>query len=459
MADYDLVIAGRLATPGGILDDGWLAVADGRIAAIGRGKPPTAAATHRAGDSIVCPGFIDGQVHACSYRGLAGLESTTRAAVAGGLTTIVDMPYDDPEPLTSMATLTRKIAAIEATAHGDVALYATVAKGQGTRALTELAEAGVCAVKLSSFESHPQRFPRIPADEILDVLEAMAATGLPVGLHNEDQEIVRARIARLKAAGRTGAEWHSESRPEAAELASTAHFLELGAASGAHVHIVHFSAARGYELVARYRNAGVRATAELCAHYLHFDPHVDTARLGARLKVNPPIRPKMREALWEEFEAGRVAFVSSDHSSWPIDNKLTPSIFDAGAGMTGLETLVCSFYTDLLRRGHDPIPVMCRQLAEYPARFFGLWPRKGGLVVGADADIVLLAPGARRFDAAGTHDDLNWSAYDGETFEARVAGTYVRGALVWDGESIVGAPGHGSFVPRTGPSIFAPPAA
>lgn len=203
----------------------------------------------------------------------------------------------------------------------------------------------------------------------------------------------------------------------------------------------------------------MRATAELCVHYLHFDAARDSQRLGARMKVNPPIRAGALPGLWRAFETGAVEFVSSDHSSWPVSNKLAASIFDAGAGMTGLETLAPSFGTDLRRRGYDPLPLMCRYLAEKPARFFGIWPRKGALTVGADADVVIIRDQARRFDASQTQDELNWSAYDGEIFDLTVVATYVRGVPVWDDGRIVGEPGHGRFIPRTGPSIFAPPSA
>jgi allantoinase len=451
---FDLVVLGAIVATDQVIQRGWVAVSEGRIAAMGQGTPPAAESLHDAGDDLVFPGFIDGQTHACSYGGYPGLASTTRAAAAGGITTIVDMPYDNPEPLNSLATLARKTAAIEAHAYGDVALYATVAPGQGTGELAGLREAGICALKVSSFESHPVRFPRIPNDELLNLLEASRDTDLPVGLHNEDQEIVRSRIAMLSQRGDTQPRWHSASRPLAAELAATAAFLELGAVTGAHVHIVHLSSASGYELVESYRARGVRATAELCIHYLHFDAARDIERLGARMKVNPPIRAGELDGLWQQFDAGRVAFVSSDHSSWPIDNKLTKSIFDAGAGMTGLETIVPSFYTDLERRGRNPVPVMREYLAELPAKFFGLWPRKGAIAVGSDADFTVLRRGSRAFDAARCHDDLNWSAYDGETFTASVVATFVRGRQVWDGAEIVGPPGHGRFVPRTGASIL-----
>lgn len=445
---YDRIVRGNIVTPSGRIEGGWIAISGERIAGIGSGEAPAARATDDAGRRWVLPGAIDGQTHAGSYRGLPGIESTTRSAVAGGVTTIVDMPYDNPEPLNTPERLAAKVAAVEKLAFCDVALYGTLAKGQAAADIAALAKGGICALKISAFESHPVRFPRIPADQVLDILEAVAETDLPVGIHNEDQEIVLARIKRFKDAGQTDFSRHPESRPVAAELAATAAFLELGAVSGAHVHIVHISVPRGYELVERYRAEGTRATAELCIHYLVFDHDSDGPRLGNRLKVSPPIRAGEREALWRELEAGRVAFVSSDHSSWPIDNKLVPSVFDSGAGIPGLETLVPAFWTGLAARRPDAPEAMAAYLAEKPAKFFGLWPRKGAIAVGADADLVILEEGVFPYDSRQAHDDLNWSPFDGIEFTVRVAGTYVRGTPVWDGETVTGAAGHGRFVPR-----------
>ncbi len=449
----DQLIRGTIVTPTGPIEKGWLGIEGGKIAAIGAGEAPAAAAVHDAGAAYVVPGIIDGQTHAGSYAGLPGIGSTTRSAVAGGITTIVDMPYDNPAPLNTPERLAEKQAAIAAHAHANVALYGTVMPGQDMSAVRPLIDAGVVAFKISGFESSPTRFPRIAADQLLDLFEALAPTAVPLGIHNEDQEIVRARIARAKAAGQNGIAAHSSSRPLAAEQASTAHFLELGALSGAHAHIVHLTSSRGFHLVETYRRDGFRATGELCVHYLWFDPEVDEA-LGARMKVNPPIRPGQIEALWADVVAGRVAFVSSDHSSWPIDNKFTPSIFDAGAGVPGLETLLPAFYTGAARRGLDAVRLTVEQLAERPAKFFGLWPEKGVLQPGADADIAIVAAESMVWDETQAHDELNWSPFHGRQFDCRVVRTYVGGKLAWDGQSVVNQPGDGRYAPRLGSHWF-----
>jgi allantoinase len=445
---YDLVLLGTLVLPERNLPNGWIAVLDGKIAEIGDGEPPSAKAVHDAGRDFILPGAIDGQTHATSYGGLPGLASTTRSAVAGGVTTIVDMPYDNPDPLNTMERLQAKIEAIETHSIADVALYATVAPGQGTGALADLASAGIVAIKISSMENHPVRFPRISSNDTLDILTAAASLKLPVGLHNEDQEIVLASAAALKAKGLVTPEWHAPSRPISAELAATANFMALGMATGAHVHIVHISCPEGFAIVRAFRDMGVKATSEMPVHYLHFDEARDIGRLGARMKVSPPIRGGVTTRLWDVLLHDEVEFVSSDHSSWPIASKLTASIFDARAGIPGLETLVPCFYTDLIGRVDSPERAVAAYLGEKPARFFGLWPQKGVLAVGADADIMVLRPGAITFDATHLHDELNWSPYDGETLQAAVVASFVRGTKTWNGVSVLGREGNGRFIKR-----------
>lgn len=444
----DLVIRGRVVTPDTIIENGWVAVAAGKIAAVGSGAAPAAAEVDDRGEALILPGAVDGQTHATSYKGLPGIADTTRSALAGGVTTLVDMPYDSPEPLDRTERLDAKVAAIAAHAHADMALYGTVTRETGTANVAALAAGGVAAFKLSSFESNPVRFPRIGEDLTLDLMEALAPTNLPVGLHNEDQEIVLARIARARAEGRDGIVAHAQARPESAELAATGQFLALGLASGAHVHPVHLTTETGFRLTSATAGLGARATGELCVHYLWLDAARDGARLGARMKVNPPIRADAIEGLWRSLDEDLVAFVSSDHSSWPIDNKLAGSIFDAGAGMPGLETLVPAFFTAAERRGLDAARLSAGYLAARPARFFGIDDRKGAIEVGRDADLMVLEPGAFVWDEAAAHDGLRWSPFHGETFSVRVAATWLRGALAWNGKDILNGPGSGRFVPR-----------
>lgn len=446
---YQRIIAGRVVTPAGIVDDGWVALSGETIAAIGRGERPAGGKLDDHGKAYVLPGVIDGQTHAGSQLGFPGLGPNTKAAVRGGVTTIVDMPYDEPDPVTTRAVLEQKVTAIGEHAVCDVALYGTVPPAPDRNDIEALIAGGVCAFKISSFEAHPHRFPRIGNAATLMLLETLSGSGLPVGLHNEDQEIVRSATARLRAEGKCSPEFHSPSRPEVAELTATANFLEIGAATGSHVHIVHISTPDGFALVERYRAGGVTATGEMCVHYLHFDADTDMPRLGGRLKVNPPIRGGRKDDLWRVLEDGGCAFVSSDHSAWPLSRKQGPTIFDDAAGMPGLETLLPAFFTDAAaRRGADAAARMAAELlSDKVARFFGL-AGKGRLQPGMDADIAVLMPGESLHDSTRDPDGPGWSAYDGETFAARPIATYVRGRLAWDGSKVTAPAGHGRFARR-----------
>lgn len=450
MAGYDWVIKGRVATDTHVIERGWVAIVDEKIAAVGDGYAPDAASILDAGDGYVLPGVIDGQTHAGSQFGVKGVERTSMSAVAGGVTTMVDMPYDQPTPVHDRATLREKRAAIDSLSYCDVALYGTVMANPKPADIQDLIEDGVCAFKISSFENHPVRFPRIDNGAALLLLDTVAPTGLPVGLHNEDQDVILRLTAEFAAAGKTSGEYHNLSRPESAELLATANFLELGAISGCHVHIVHISTPRGFQMVEQFRARGVRATGEMCVHYLHFDEAVDMPRLGPLLKVNPPIRPGHKEALWQIFEGGGCAFVSSDHSAWGLDRKRKPSIFEAAAGVPGLETLLPVFFSDVsARHGTDKAAIACaKALSADVADFFGL-SQKGRLAPGMDADVTVMQMEDYAYDAENAKDELGWSPYSGERFVARPVATFVRGKRAWDGRAVTGKPGDGRYVRRT----------
>lgn len=443
---YDQVLTGRVVTPSGLIEDGWIAISGERIAGVGTGTSPAAAERFDYADAYLLPGVVDGQTHAGSQIGFPGMAPTSKAALRGGVTTIVDMPYDEPDPITTRALLEDKIAAVEAYSLCDVALYGTVPAEPVAGDVAGLAEGGVCAFKISSFEAHPHRFPRIGSGATRLLIELLEGTGLPLGLHNEDQEIVRRLAQEFKQKGFVGPEHHSPSRPEVAELAATANFLALGAGAKTPLHIVHISTPDGFDIVRRFAEGGAPATGEMCVHYLHFDA-ADMERLGGRLKVNPPIRAGRREALWGVLERGECTFVSSDHSAWPLARKDLDSIFDVAAGMPGLETLLPVFFTDAeARYGADRAALMAAEwLADRPARFFGL-SRKGRLVAGMDADIAVLGSGGATYSAATNPDGPGWSAYDGETLAGMVIATWLRGRVAWNGREAGGTTGR--FVPR-----------
>jgi allantoinase len=443
---FDLVIAGDVVTPDLTIADGYVAVRDGRIAALGQGELPVADKTENHAGCLLMPGLVDAQVHAGSHAGIPGLRDATRGAAAGGVTTIVDMPFDEPNPVNNIEALEAKIAAIRTMAVVDVALYVTARKGGNPRELRDLASRGACAVKLSTYEYHPVRFPRFTTGEMYEIFLEAAALGLPVSFHNEDQELVNHFLAKTLAEGDTSSAAHGASRPPIAEMVANAQILELAYHTGVRCHIVHSSVAGGFELVRQYRSRGAKVTAETCLQYLIFNEN-DMVRQGAFLKQNPPIRPEGdRAALWKCLERGEIDFVSTDHVAWPIERKNNPDIFKNGSGVPGLETLLPVFYTAAVKQHGLAPSVIARVSARNPAQHFGLYPRKGHLGVGADADVAVVRPVSGVFDQTKMTSEVKWSPYDGLRVAGEVAATYLRGAKIFENGAVLNKPGHGQFI-------------
>jgi allantoinase len=445
MADFDLAVSGNLVLADRIIKNGFVAVSGGKIALIGRGPAPSAREHFDAQGHWVMPGIIDGQVHAGSQANQEGIGRASRAAAAGGVTTMVDMPYDDPEPVWHGELLRAKVAQVERDSHVDVALYATISEAHGTSTIAGLIEAGACAFKFSTFEAAPGRFPRIEDDLLHDAFDMIAPSGLACGVHNQIQDLTRKNIALLTEAQETGWDAFCRAHPPLVEQLATAQIFELGALTGARAHVVHCSLARGFALCETYKAAGHQASVETCVQYLMLN-ETDMQRLGAKLKHYPPVRPQSEvDLLWTHIAAGHCSFVSSDHVSWGLERKSNPNIFKNASGGPGLETLLPAFWTGCEERGISPTMVV-RMLCEGPARHFLLRDRKGSFDLGGDADIVIAEPGHFEFDASRSRSAVQWSAFDGREMRIRISATFVRGQVAFDGSDIVNAPGAGRFL-------------
>jgi len=192
----------------------------------------------------------------------------------------------------------------------------------------------------------------------------------------------------------------------------------------------------------------VRVTAETCIHYLVLT-EADLIRLGARAKVNPPLRSAdEQDGLWALCAGDKVAMVTSDHAPWTLDRKSHSNILDNASGLPGVETLLPLLYSEGVAKGRLSIHDLSRLLSENPAKVFGLYPRKGQILVGADADLVILDPDVEWvLDEKTLRSTAGWSPYHGRPMKGRITHTIVRGETVYDGEMIVAQPGFGQFVP------------
>jgi allantoinase len=445
--EFDLVVRGRVALPGREPARGAVAVVGRRIAALADGDAPLEAVEELdAGEALVLPGVVDVHVHTRSAAE-EGIEAATRAAAAGGVTTIVDMPYDAAGPIADPDAFAAKVADVEGEALVDVALWATVPPQGPLEQVAELVRAGACAFKLSTYETDPVRFPRIPDDQLLAAFGAIAAAGGLAGVHSENDEIVRALVAAERAAGHRDPLAHARSRPPVAETEAIARCLELARATGARLHLCHVTVGRGVELARRARAEGVDVSAETCPHYLVLDQR-ELARRGGEAKINPPLRPAQEvEALWRALADGDLQIVSSDHVGWPAARKHGEDIFALASGAPGLE-LMLPLVHDAVRERGLPLSLLARVLAEAPARRFGLWPAKGSLQPGVDADLVVLDPDERWVIEPERLATLaGWSPYAGRVLHGRVRHVLARGEEVFADGEVLARPGRGAFVP------------
>ena len=255
--------------------------------------------------------------------------------------------------------------------------------------------------------------------------------------------------SELQGEGRHDPAAWAASRPPACELEAVTRALALARAAGGRIHFVHLSTAAAVRAVAAARAAGVRATCETCPHYLTLDEEA-LVQWGGRAKCAPPLRaPAEVEALWACVRAGLVDLAASDHSPCTAVEKARGGgdIWQAWGGIDGVQTTLATLLTEGVARRGLTLPQLARLLAGAPARLFGLWPRKGSLAVGADADLALVdlaADWTLTADALRTRNRL--SPYVGRRFHGRVRATLVRGLVVARDDEAVGRLGHGQLL-------------
>ncbi len=451
-----LSLVGRLATPAGTTARGEILVAGERISTVEVGEPPPRPGVRRidVGAAVLLPGAIDCHAHSGSHPG-EGLLAITRSAAAGGVTTVVDMPYDALGPVNSPEAFADKERRLGEEAAVDVALLATIRPGSGAADVAALVEAGAVGFKLSLFCTDPVRFPRIPDPQFMEILGAIGDADSIACVHAENEEIIKPLIEAARQSGRTSPLDHCRSRPPVSETQAVLTALEYARAAGGRLHLCHLSLPRSVDLATGYAADGVAVSTETCPHYLVFSEE-DMARLRGRLKINPPVRPVADvEGLWERLFSGAVDVVASDHAPWPVEQKSKEVIFDNHSGAPGIETLLPLVAGEVLAREEGSVADVVRLTAGGPARLFGLDDRKGALLPGLDADVVAFDPSARHeLDETSLHSNAGWSPYAGRTMLGRVVLTVSRGTVVWDGTELQADPGRGQLLrprrPRAG---------
>ncbi len=443
---HELVVAGTLALPDGQKPlNGWLGINNGIIAAISD-KPLEGLKHLDATGKLILPGFVDAHVHTRSCVD-EGITATTRAAAAGGTTTLIDMPFDRPaRPVTTEERLRTKIDDIAQEAVIDVGLYVTFSPSGSLDNIQRMADAGAAGFKVSTIEVDPVRFPRIPDGRFYEAFQEIEKTGLPVAAHQENQEIIFSQEGRFIAEGRTEPIDHALSRPAVAEAEAAGRLLEFAYWTGARLHMVHGTIPRTFDLIDWNRSHGVKATGETCLQYLLLDQNA-LIEQGGRAKCNPPLRTEEDvTGLWKQLESGIIDIVTSDHSPYPLHRKETANIFDAYAGMPGAETLGTLLYSEAVATGRISLTRFLELVCSGPSDIFG-FRGKGRLAPGADADFVIFDPAASwEVDDAKLHYTVGVSPYNGRSVNGRVDSTWLRGECVFQNDEVTGTPGSGRFV-------------
>ncbi len=427
-----------------------IAIKDGVIVAIGS-EVAGAEDVIDARGLVVLPGVVDAHVH-FNEPGRAeweGWEAGTRGAAAGGVTTVLEMPLNAHPPTTTPAAFDEKVAVASKKALVDFGLWGGLVPANLDN-LQILHQRGVIGFKAFMSDSGIDDFPRVPDGVLAIGLKVTARLNAIVGVHAESQEM-------LETAGAPNRLAWCRARPAAAEVEAIRRLLVCmrGAGKGVRAHVVHVSCAAGLAEVDAARRKGVSITAETCPHYLAFTED-DFERIGPALKCAPPIRDAAtRDALWKALLAGRVDLIGSDHSPCPAADKHKgeDDIWRAWGGVAGVQVTLPVLLTDGVRARGLSFERVAHLTATAPAQLFGLYPRKGAIAVGADADVALVDPEQRWvLDAKQLQTRSGVSAYLGREFTGKVVRTIVRGETVFVAGEIVGKPGWGQLVRPIHPS-------
>ncbi len=434
---------------------------DGRIAALLQGGGAVnARETIDAAGKLLLPGAIDIHFHcrAPAWPQRGDFSTETRAAAAGGVTTIFEMPVSKPCCATAEIFRQRRALA-DADAWVNFALYAAPGLLQRDEVQAMAAE-GAIAYKIfmtSAPAGRDDEFEGLcltAAPEQLAAMQLVAETGRVLVAHAEDNALLEHYMGQLRAAGRNDLQAHNESRPPHVEALAIASLLTLNAVAGVKLHIAHVSSRAALAVIRRHQAEGADVSGETCPNYLFFTED-DFLRVGAWARINPPIRGQAdQDALWQALADGTLMAVTTDHSPFMVEEKERAStdIWSVPPGAPGVEELLPSMM-DAALAGRLDVGEAVKLISTNGAKRFGIYPRKGVIAPGADADLVIYDPAA----STTIHPDMLFTKaracdrlYEGMTFRGRVTRTLVNGATVFADGEIVGVRGSGRFVRPNG---------
>jgi allantoinase len=432
----DQIVRGRrVVTPDGERA-GAIHVRAGIVAAITAFDDiPGGVPLHDAGTSVVMPGIIDTHVH-INEPGRTeweGFSTATRAAAAGGITTLIEMPLNSIPATTTAAAHREKVAAAAGKLWVDTGFWGGVVPGN-TAEIVALWESGVLGFKCFLVPSGVEEFAHVTEDDLRAALSVLAKLGAPLLAHAESPgPIAEAGKQISKANPREYATWLA-SRPRRAEDEAIELLLRLSREFGARIHVVHLSSSDAIPALQRAKTAGLAVTVETCPHYLTFAAE-DIAAGATEFKCAPPIREREnRDKLWAALVDGTIDIIATDHSPCPPAMKQAEAgnFLSAWGGIAGLELSLPAVWTESSSRGYS-VPQLVSWLCSGPARLAGLEKRKGSIAVGHDADFVIWNPeGKFSVDPMQLHQRHKITPYSGRKLTGVVETTFLRGRKIYE---------------------------
>lgn len=447
MAELDLLVAGgTVVTPSGRRQLN-IGVRDGRIVQLDTSRPPAENVVDASG-LLVLPGGVDTHVHLMDPGApeREDFPAGTSAAAASGVTTILEHTHGTP--VRTVEDLRHKIDHLGGRSHVDFGLAAHAWPGH-TNAVGELWRAGVAFFKVFTCTTHG--VPGHSAAALKAHLTATALAGAVSLLHCEDESLTESAEALLQAEGRDDDGVLIDWRSRDAELVAVAVAALLVRRTGARATIAHVSNQEVAQYIATERERGARLAAEACPQYFLLREE-EVLREGTLRKFTPPARSRTsadEAEMWHLLRTGVLTHMSSDHAPSTLEQKADGGIWNAHFGLPGLDSTM-AILLDAAVRGQLSFEEVARVYAEAPAQQYGLWPTKGRIGLGADADLALIDPAAHR--TLRNQDVLSkagWTPFDGREVHGAVTQTYLRGSLIAEnGAPVGGRVGH--FVPGAG---------
>lgn len=427
------IINGQLVTENGVTRQD-LAVRDGKICAIGAALPAIEGETCiDAAGKLIFPGMIDSHVHYYAPCGdgytVDDFRSGTTGAVCGGVTTIVDYAFPRPGMDLRQSLEARKREA-QGYSFCDYTFHSEIMGEYGfsPEALVAVREAGILSLKgYTTYGADQLTYPQFE-----ELMRQIKPLGLRLTVHAEDDAVCQREKERCIVTGQCDCSCHAKSRPGAAEVTAVEKLLALAEKTGAGLHIVHVSTGEAAARIAAAKKCGVDVTCETCPHYLLLTEACYRRPDGAAYIMTPPLRTaRDNEQLWQRVCDGTINSIVSDHCAFPLQEKLAAkSCFAALPGIPGTETIFPLLYTEGRRRGLT-VQDIVRLFSAEPARLFGLYPRKGCLAVGSDADLFMLDPEARgTLTWKDLHSRSGYTVYEGWETEGRIELVMRRGKII-----------------------------